>query len=172
MLLTTAKNVDTLTLLNYYSTEMGYRQHSAFRVRVKPRQAMANINTKLIEQKTYQHQQPVSSESQSRSLHAQVDAAAAPVHLIEDEKNVISEEEKRLLMLNKDGFRPSTVKKFTKNKGPIPSALPERKYPRNERSKDRSSIQSESDEKSFRRAKTDLNDNSIRGLNKGMKSIK
>lgn len=103
MLLPT-KNMNTISLYNYYSKALGYRKHSALKIRVKPRQALASVNTKLIEQ-----QQRPQTQIEHRAPENVEKYFIAENQENQEEK--MRREETTLTILNKEGFRPSTVKK-------------------------------------------------------------
>lgn len=188
------KNLDTITLFNYYSTALDYRQHSALKIRVKPRQALASVNTKLLEQRA-------SRTEQHR-------ATPPPIYILGDEKRLASnfsrlssgrgerensavarkkQDESAVIMLGKDGFRPSTVKRQASSKkssnianensttSPRPitttggtTTIATPKQQKSLTGKDirvKETVLLPDDEKILRRAKTDLSENIVKILN-------
>lgn len=106
-------NMNTISLTNYYPDQIGYRQHSAFKIRVKPRQALASVNTKLMEQ--YQRPNTKASLHQENIQYNTADDYDEDKTVVNVQKDEAYEQTAHeLILLNTQAFRPSTVRKKPK----------------------------------------------------------
>lgn len=109
------KNINTISLYNYYSEALGYRKHSALKIRVKPRQALASVNIKLMEQQ----QRSRTGSSFIRTDEELANAQMKPVSSSREEMmasqttptNNSTASNDDMVQMNSTAFRPSTVKK-------------------------------------------------------------
>ena len=108
------QNLNTLSLSKYFHDSIDYRKHSALKIRVKPRQALASVNIKLMEQrpKTSVYKPNVSYALRSSSNNCE------DMNLDEYYEKALSAMTKDELIsgiepsgTGKDAFRPSTVRR-------------------------------------------------------------
>lgn len=112
------QSVNTLSLSKGFQDSIEYRNHSALKIRVKPRQSLASVNIKLMEQrpKTSSNRPNVSYALRSSSNNCEdinlddyYDKALSAM----TREELISGVEH--LGVGKDAFRPSTVKRKFKS---------------------------------------------------------
>ena len=107
-------NLNTLSLTKNFQDSIDYRKHSALKIRVKPRQALASVNIKLMEQrpKTAVYKPNVSYALRSCSNNCE-DVNMDDYY--EKALSALAKEElingADLLGSGKDAFRPSTVRR-------------------------------------------------------------
>ena len=112
------QSLNTLSLSKGFQDSIDYRKHSALKIRVKPRQALASVNIKLMEQrpKTSTNKPNVSYALRSSSNNCE------DINLDEYYEKALSAMTREELMsgiehvgVGKDAFRPSTVKRKIKS---------------------------------------------------------
>jgi hypothetical protein len=112
------QSINTLSLSKYFQDSIDYRTHSALKIRVKPRQALASVNIKLMEQrpKTSTNKPNVSYALRSSSNNCE------DINLDDYYDKALSAMTREELMagiehlgVGKDAFRPSTVKRKIKS---------------------------------------------------------
>ncbi|CAF0756666.1 unnamed protein product [Brachionus calyciflorus] len=90
--------------LNNQPVDIGFRKHSAFKINVKPRQALVTVNTKLMEQ-----QRPNTKVSYSHEFIIEDDSDKNSNTHQDDSENYVESS-----VANKYSFRPSAVLKKNK----------------------------------------------------------
>ena len=116
---TNESNISPRQLYAIYSqnepAHVGYQNHSAFKVKVKPRQALASVNMKLAEQRnSAKRYTPITYDSkiteQDEFDYEQIVLAQTPTSIKDEIDNDLN-------ILNRDAFRPSAVIRRNKTHG-------------------------------------------------------
>lgn len=121
---TVSSNLKTLSLSNYFTETIDYRKHTALKIKVKPRQALASVNIKLLEQQNSSKPNTNRSKSSKNERYIVTNDEEDSDRIITTTPSLIQKDESSnnvqdYLSANKDAFRPSTVKKRNKTANSI-----------------------------------------------------